>query len=584
MEVTGEKANKYFDSDLRESIEYFRRDYGHRLLFKAMGYSKRELSLPRIAIVNSWSEQSPGHIHLRTISEGIKAGVRMAGGMPFEINVIGPCTGLGRTISETAHYDLPQRESILTSIESALHVGSCDGWIGIGSCDKIIPGMMLAALRLNLPFIFVGGGPMIPRNYQGAWLSYVEGQDIMFQELRKLHKDPSIFDSFEKKMEEVTSCAGSCAGACPEMTTGSTLTMLTEALGFSLPGSSTLPGVFGEKIVYAKNSGEKIVELVSAKIKPSDIFTRNAFKNAIAVDMTIAGGSNSLVHLQSYANEAGISATLDDWDELSKKVPVLCPIAPSGPYSIMDFHEAGGVPGAMKRIREFLDETCITVTGSTVHENLKEVEIANSNIILPINKPLWSEGALTILKGNLAPRGGVTRHTVIENKDFLEKTFPARVFNSLDDAIETIVTGQPTPLKPGDAIVCRYEGPKGGPAMSECLGIIRALKMMDLKDVIVISDGRFSGFTSSYLTIGHICPEAQIGGPIALIKDGDIISVDIPRRKLSVNLSDEEMEKRRKKWSPPSQSGISGVLALYAKFALQADKGAGWPSKIDDFD
>jgi dihydroxy-acid dehydratase len=443
---------------------------------------------------------------------------------------------------------------------------------------------MLAALRLDLPFLFIGGGPMIPRNYQGSWLSYVKGQDIMFGELRKLHKDPSRADNFEKMMKKITSCAGSCAGACPEMTTGSTLTILTEALGFSLPGSSTLPGVFGEKVVDAKNSGEKIVELVNKKIKPSDIFTRNAFKNAIAVDMTIAGGSNSLVHLQSFANEAGLAATLDDWDELSRKVPVLCPIAPSGPYSLLEFHEAGGVPGAMRRIREFLDETCITVTGQTVGENLKEVEIENSDIILPIDKPVWTEGALTILKGNLAPRGAVTRHTVLENKNFLKNTFPARVFNSLDDAIRTIVTGQPTPLKAGDAIVCRYEGPKGGPAMSECLGIIRALKMVDLKNVIVISDGRFSGFTSSYLTIGHVCPEAQIGGPIALIKDGDIISIDIQRRNLSVELSEKELERRKKEWSPPSQSGISGVLALYAKFALQADKGAGWPSKFSDFD
>ena len=384
-------------------------------------------------------------------------------------------------------------------------------------------------------------------------------------------------------MEEVTDYAGSCAGACPEMTTGSTLTMLTEALGFSLPGSSTSPGVLGEKMRHAKESGEKIVELARKGIRPSDIFSLNSFKNAVAVDMTVAGGSNSLVHLQSYAHEAGVPATLETWDEMSRKVPFLCPLAPSGPYSLLDFHEAGGVPAAMKRIREFLDETCMTVTGKTVEDNLRGVEIKDPRIILPTEEPIWTEGALTILRGNLAPRGSVTRHTVIENKELLHKTFVARVFNSVDETVEAVVSGTPA-IGPGDAIVCRYEGPRGGPAMSECLGIIRALKMVDLKDIVVISDGRFSGFTSNYLTIGHVCPEAQVGGPIALIRDGDRITVDIANRRLSVELSPQEMEQRRREWTPPSQSGVTGVLGIYGRLALQADQGAGWPARWEDFD
>lgn len=584
MKVRDEKGEKRTKSEGLEKIEQFRRDYGHRFLFKAMGYSTKELSLPRIAVVNSWSEQSPGHIHLRNISKGVKAGIRMAGGMPFEINVIGPCTGLARTIYETAHYDLPQREAILASIESALHVGWCDGWVGIGTCDKIIPGMMLAALRLNRPFIFIGGGPMVPRKYQGKWLGYVQGQDMMFKELRNLEKDPSRREEYEKMMEEVTDCAGACAGACPEMTTGSTLTILTEALGFSLPGSSTSPGVFGEKMSQARDTGERIVELARRGIKPSDIFSLSSLKNAIAVDMTTAGGSNSLVHLQCYAYEAGVASTLVTWDEMSRKVPVLCPIAPSGPYSLLDFHEAGGVPAAMKRIREFLDETCLTVTGKTIKDNLETAEIKDAKVIRPIDKPLWPEGALTILRGNLAPRGAVTRHTVIENKELLNRTFVARVFNSLEDAIETILSGKPKPIGSGDAIVCRYEGPRGGPAMSECLSIVRALKMVDLQDIVIISDGRFSGFTKGYLAIGHVCPEAQVGGPIALLRDGDRIVIDIPNNRLDVELSASEMERRKQEWNLPTPSKITGVLAMYAKVALQADQGAGWPANLEDFD
>jgi dihydroxy-acid dehydratase len=583
MKDTRESREKQLKIEAREKIEKFRRDYGHRFLFKAMGFSSKELSLPRIAVVNSWSEQSPGQVHLKSLAEGVKAGIRMAGGMPFEINVIGPCTGLGKTISETARYDLPQREAILASIESALHVGWCDGWVGIGTCDKIIPGMILAALRLNRPFIFIGGGPMVPRNYRGEWLGYGRAQDMMFREFQEVSKDSSRLEQYEQMMEEITDYAGSCAGACPEMTTGSTLTILTEAMGFSLPGSSTSPGVFGEKMRYAKDTGSKIVELVQDGIKPSDIFSLNSVRNAIAIDMTTAGGSNSVVHLQSFAHEACVPVTLDTWDEMSRKVPVLCPIAPSGPFSLVDFHEAGGVPAAMKRIRALLDETCLTVTGKTIKDILDRVEIKDSNVIRPIDDPVWPEGALSILRGNLAPRGAVTRHTVVENKELLNKTLTARVFDSLEDVIETILSGRPRPIGPDEAIICRFEGPRGGPAMSECLSIIRALKMADLKDIVVISDGRFSGFTKDYLTIGHVCPEAQVGGPIAVLEDGDQISIDISSRKLNVELSDEEIEKRKRVWTPPIKSEVKGVLAMYAKTALQADQGAGWPTRWEDF-
>lgn len=535
-------------------------------------------------MVNSWSEQSPGHSHLRALAEGVKAGIRMAGAMPFEINVIGPCTMLGRTVLDAAHYDLPQREAILTSIESALHVGWCDGWVGIGSCDKIIPGMMLAALRLNRPFIFLGGGQMVPSEYQGEHIGYVEGQEIVIRKLRGLKGPSGSREEYERALEEVSDCCGSSAGACGEMSTGNTLALLTEALGFSLPGSSTTPGVMAEKIWESKKVGQRIVDMARKNVRPSDIFSLDALKNAIAVNMAICGGTNSLVHLQSYAYETGIPCTLDTWDEISRKVPAMCGVTPSGPYVLYDFHRAGGLPVLMKRIRKFLNERCLTVTGATVGENLSAVKPRDSDVIRPLDNPIWPEGALAILRGNLAPRGAVTRHTIVENKALLEKTFTARVFNSLNETIETLLSGKPRPVKAGDALVIRYIGPRGGPAMPCGLSVVRALKIARVRDIAIITDGRFSGFTKGYLAIGHCCPEAQVGGPLGLLRDGDRIRVDIPNRRLDVELSEEEMAERRGRWTPPDQSAVTGVIAMYARCALQADQGAGWPVRWTDFE
>ena len=578
------KAGRSTDIKTLEQFEQFRMEYGHKCIFKAMGFTSQELSLPRIAVVNSWSEQSPGHIHLRAVADGVKAGIRMAGAMPFEINVIGPCTMLGRTVLDAAHYDLPQREAILTSIESALHVGWCDGWVGIGSCDKIIPGMMLAALRLNRPFIFLGGGQMIPSEYEGKNIGYVDGQEIIIRELQKLKGAPELIEEYECKMEAITNCCGSSAGACGEMSTGKTLALLTEAMGFSLPGSSTSPGVAAEKIWQAKETGQRIVDLARKKITPRDILSLNALKNGIATNMAICGGTNSLIHLQSYAHEAEIPCSLDTWDEVGRKVPALCGVVPSGPHTLSDLHKAGGVPVVMKRIRRFLDEKCLTVTGQSVGKNLAGVQLKDSDVIRPLDHPIWPEGALAILKGNLAPRGAVTRHTIVENKGLLQRTFTARVFNSVNETIEALLSGKPRPVKAGDALVIRYIGPRGGPAMPCGLSVVRALKLAQVKDIAIITDGRFSGFTKGYLAIGHVCPEAQVGGPLALLQDGDRIRVDIPNRGLNVELSEAEMKRRRSRWTPPDPSHLTGVIAMYAKTALQADQGAGWPVRWEDFE
>ncbi len=559
------------------------RGYGHQVIFKAIGFTAKELSLPRIAVINSWSEQSPGHSHLREVAEGVKAGIRMAGGMPFEINVPGLCSVPHKEPSDML-YDMPQREAVLAAAESSLKISWCDGWVGIGSCDKIIPGLILAALRLNRPFIFLGGGQMMPSNWEGKRTGFVHGQDILRQEVEKARGAVDLNEIIAERMDEITSCVGCSAGACGELTTGNTLAVLTEGMGISLPGSATSPGVSAEKIWHAKETGEAILELVRRNIRPKDIITLSSMKNAIAVDMATAGGTNSVVHLQAYAHEAGIPLTLDIWDDISRKVPAIVNVAPSGPHVLYDYHGVGGTPAVMKRIRQYLDESCLTVTGKTVGENLKPVKLIKSDIIRELDNPIWPEGAIAILKGNLAPRGAAVRHTVVKDKALLQRTYNARVFNSDQEAIATIVTGKPAPIKAGDAVVVKYSGPRGGPAMTECLGVVSSLKGTGIKEAVVVTDGRFSGWTQGYLSIGHVCPESQLGGPLALVEEGDLIEVDIPARKLELKVSQEELAKRKEKWKAPDQSEVKGLLAMYAKTALQADRGAGWPISVADFE
>ena len=365
------------------------------------------------------------------------------------------------------------------------------------------------------------------------------------------------------------------------MTTGNSMQLLTEALGFSVPGSSTSIAVSAEKIWQSKETGKRIVDLARRQIKPSEIFTLNSLKNAMAVEMAICGGTNSLVHLQSCAHEAGIDCTLDTWDEMSKRVPALVAVAPSGPYVLYDFHKMGGVPVVMKKIEKYLDLTTPTVTGKTVGENLAGVTPRDSDVIRPLHNPVWPEGALAVLKGSIAPRGAVTRHTVVDNKELLTRVFKARVFDTLEEATGAIQSGS---IEAGDALVCRYQGPRGGPAMRECLGIVFALRAKHIKDVAVITDGRFSGWTKGYLAIGNVCPEAQVGGPLALLKDGDPIKVDVPNRRLDVDISEDEMNKRKSAWTPPVQAHVTGTLLMYAMTALQADQGAGWPVRWEDVD
>lgn len=534
--------------------------------FKAMGFTHDEIQRPRIAIVNSWSEQSPAHVHLRELAEAVKAGVRNYGGMPFEINVIGPCGSFGVTTDEISHYDFPTRDVILTSIETALRQGKCDGWIGLASCDKIVPAMLMAAARLDRPCVIVPGGSMLPGNYKGEWVTTGLGTDIFFKKYPDGNVDPDDFDV-------MTSACGYCPGTCAELTTGVTMQMLSEALGMSVPYSSTVPSVIAQTKHLAKLAGQKILELAEKGIKPSDIITVDSMRNAIKLNMAVCGSTNTVIHLQGLAHELGLPITLDTWNEISEEVYPICSISRTGEYSICDLHYAGGVPAVLKEISDTLDLDSMTVTGETVAKNIEKAKVTDRRVIHEKDDPLFKLGAIKVLKGNIAPEGAVVRQSVISNRDLLVADFNARVFDSHHEALGAVLQGD---IKPMDAIVLKYEGPRGGPAMTELYFVVTAVKKMGLTNIAIITDGRFSGNTQGMVAIGHVAPEAYVGGPMAFIENGDTIHIDIPEGKMDLLVSDEVLAQRKSEWTVPDKPIQKGVLAVYRNFALQAYDGAGW--------
>ena len=560
-----QKENRMAKREVRDQLF---RDYWHSVFLKAMGFCEKEIASTRIAVVNSWSEQSPGHIHLRDLGDAVKAGIRLAGAMPFEINVLGPCSGLAENEHYVSYYDLPQREVILNSIETAINVGYCQGWVGLCTCDKIVPAMLIAAMRLNKPCLIVTGGPMIPGKYDNDWLAIGKGFTIAYPKFK-------AGTLKQKELQAMTCAAGYCVGSCAEMTTGNSMQIMAESLGMTIPGTSMIPAAVAYKKMMAKEAGMQIVKLAREKITPSKIVTEEAMRNAIAVDMAVGGGTNSLLHLQALAWEARKKINLDTWAEYGRKIPTICAIAPNGPYSLIDFHEAGGVPAVMNEIKHHLHLNVMTVSGKKLKENIKDARSLNRDVIRPLSHPLSPEGSIAILRGNLAPRGAVIRHTVVGNKKLLNMDYKAKVFDSYEDALDAIFTDTPKSIRAGDVIVCRYEGPRGGPAMAEILMVIHSLIAAGKKDIAVITDGRFSGLTRDYPAIGHVCPEAQVGGPIAIVKDGDIIRLDLSKRRLDLKVDEKEIKKRFEGWKPVEKK-VSGILSVYRKLALQADQGAGW--------
>ncbi|MCZ7398761.1 MAG: dihydroxy-acid dehydratase [Candidatus Methanoperedens sp.] len=537
----------------------------HRSLLKAVGLTDEEMALPFIGVVNSWNEIIPGHIHLDKLAEAVKAGIRMAGGVPFEFNTIGICDGIamGHTGMKNS---LPSRELIADSIELMVEAHQFDGMVMIPTCDKIVPGHLMAAGRLDIPAIVVTGGPMMPG------IVGDEPRDVIsLFEAVGARQNNKLSDEELKILEDCACCgAGSCAG----LFTANTMACVTEALGLSLPGCGTAHAVDAKKTRIAKHTGMKILELVEKGIRPTQIVTRESLDNAIRVDMAIGGSTNTALHLPAIAQEFGLDLPLMRFDEISKETPHLINLRPGGDRYLIDFERAGGVPAIQQRLQEKLDMDTLTVSGKTLGENLKEYIIinprANKEIIATLESPIHAEGGIAVLKGSLAPDGSVIKQTAV-SRNMQRHSGHARVFDGEEAAMKAIMAKK---IKPGDCLVIRYEGPKGGPGMREMLSPTAAIAGMGLIDsVALITDGRFSGGTRGPC-IGHVSPEAADGGAIALVRDGDIIEIDIPKRVLNLKLSQEELERRRKAWKPPAPKVTRGYLARYQKQVGSADKGA----------
>lgn len=533
----------------------------HRSLFYAMGYSPEDLEKPFIGVVNSFNEVIPGHFHLRDIAEAVKLGVTAAGGTPAEFPAIGICDGIAMG-HEGMKYPLPSRELIADSIEAMAIGHGFDGLVLIPNCDKIVPGMLMAAARLNIPAVVVSGGPMLAGRHQGRDISV----STMF-EAAGLYEGGKITATQLDEMEK-SACPG--CGSCAGMFTANTMNCLTEVLGMALPGNGTIPAAhFGARRRLAKEAGAVVVRLVQQDIKPRDIMTQKAFENAIAVDMAIGGSSNTVLHLTAIAYEAGLELPLQLFDDISAKTPYITKLSPGGTQHIQDLNEAGGIPAVMAELArtEHIHPDALTVTG-TVADRIANVSTLRPEVIKTCEEPYRKTGGIAILKGNLAPNCAVVKESAVA-EDMLTFTGKARVFNSEDEAIEAIVGRK---INDGDVVVIRYEGPKGGPGMREMLNPTAVIAGMGLK-VALLTDGRFSGATRG-ACVGHISPEAMEGGPIALIKEGDMIELDIPNRSLNLLVTDEELAKRRAEWTMPAPKVTTGYLARYAKLVTSANTGA----------
>jgi len=535
----------------------------HRSLFKALAYTDEELNRPIIGIANSANEVIPGHNHLKDIAEAVKAGIRMAGGTPMEFGTIGVCDGIAMG-HKGMKYSLPSREIIADSVEIMGTAYPLDGLIGICDCDKIVPGMMMAMLRLNIPAMLVSGGPMMAGCLNKKSIDLI----TVFEGVgaRAANK---ITDKDLKMLEE-EACPGS--GSCAGMFTANSMNCLSEALGLSLPGNGTIPAVMAKRLRLSKIAGMKIMELVAKDIKPRDIATQKAFENAITVEMALGSSTNTVLHLPAIANEAGIKLDLKLFNEISARTPNLCRISPAGKQHLEDLDRAGGVPAVMAELNKkgLIHKGLRTVTGLTVKENIHAAENLDPEVIRPVDSPYSPDGGLSILFGNLAPDGAVVKKSAVD-ESMLTHEGPARVFDSEEDAMKAIMGGK---IKKGDVVVIRYEGPRGGPGMREMLGPTSAIAGAGLdKDVALITDGRFSGGTRG-AAIGHISPEAFEGGIMAAVEEGDKIRVDIPNKSLELLVDEEDIKKRLEKWQRPDYKVKEGYLYRYAKQVTSASTGA----------
>ena len=535
----------------------------HRSLFNALGYTEEERKRPLIGIVSSYNEIVPGHMNLDKITEAVKLGVAMAGGTPVMFPAIAVCDGIAMG-HIGMKYSLVTRDLIADSTECMAVAHGFDGLVMIPNCDKNVPGLLMAAARLNIPTVFVSGGPMLAGRVNGEKKSL----SAMFEAVGSVAAGTMTMDHLCEMEEKVCPTCGSCSG----MYTANSMNCLTEAIGMGLRGNGTIPAVYSERIRLAKHAGMKIMELIEKDIKPRDILTKEAFENALTVDMALGCSTNTMLHLPAIAHEAGVDIDMDIANEISARTPNLCHLAPAGPTYMEDLNEAGGVYAVMNELskKNLLHMDLITATGKTVGENISGCINKNPEVIRPVENPYSQTGSIAVLKGNLAPDSGVVKRSAVVPEMMVHEG-PARVFDCEEDAIAAIKGGK---IVAGDVVVIRYEGPKGGPGMREMLNPTSAIAGMGLgSSVALITDGRFSG-ASRGASIGHVSPEAAVGGPIALVQDGDIIRVDIPANKLDMLVSEEELAKRKAAWTPREPKVTTGYLARYEKLVTSGNKGA----------
>lgn len=548
-------SNVFSDNDILSMIR--------RSMLYACGWTHDEIRRPFVAVVNTYNEMHPGHMHLRSIAERVKAGVRTAGGFPTEFFTLSLCDGLANG-HEGMKYILPSRQVIADSIELGLRAHRYDAAVMIGSCDKILPAMLIAAARVNIPTLIVTGGPM-PAGY---W----PREKTRITISGSTHAGRKIYapDVPEEIREEGLASFYPCAGACWGMGTANTMACMCEALGMSLPGDSTTPGLMANKSRIAEQTGEQIMKLLEAGITPARIMTRAGLENALKVDLAIGGSLNTVLHLPALARELGFDLGYDDFDRLSRVIPHLANVEPSGPYSVVELNESGGIPAVMKRLERQLDATVMTGTGKSLGENLQRAEVFSPEIIRSVEDPIHPYGGIAVLKGNLAEKGAVIKQVAVK-KAMWKFSGEARVFNSEEDALAGLMAGR---IKAGDAVVIRYEGPKGGPGMREMALFRTALKSLRLGDTnYIVTDGRFSGYSEGP-SIGYLSPEAAEGGTIALVQDGDRINIDIEERRLELDVAEDELARRRTKLVHPPQKHPHGYLDVYARLVESADQGA----------
>ncbi|MHC2994969.1 MAG: dihydroxy-acid dehydratase [Candidatus Atribacteria bacterium] len=535
----------------------------HRSLLKALGITDEEMKRPFIGVAQAANEVIPGHLHLKELAQAVKDGIRMAGGVPFEFSTIGVCDGLAMN-HEGMKYSLPSRELIADSIEIMVKAHAFDALVLVPNCDKIVPGMIMGALRVNLPTILISGGPMLSGFYRGKNIALSN----VFEAVGKF-KTGSLSEQELKEVEDYA-CPG--VGSCAGLYTANSMNIWAEAAGIALPGNGTIPAVDARRMRLAKHSGMKIMELLEKDIKIMDIITKKSLENAIVVEMALGGSSNTMLHSLAIAFEAGISLCIDDINKISEKVPQLCSLSPAGKYHIQDLDRAGGISALLKELsrKKIVNLEEKSVTRKKIDENIKDAQILDSEVIRSIENPYNQEGGIVFLKGNLAPQGAVVKSSAV-HPNMLKHEGPARVFESEEESVKAILEGK---IKKGDVVVIRNEGPKGGPGMREMLAPTSAIAGMGLdREVALITDGRFSGATRG-ASIGHVAPEAAIGGPIAIVKVGDIIKIDIPNKRLNIKLEEKEIKERLERLKRPTLKARLGYLNYYTNLVGSADKGA----------